>query len=133
MILRFDRSARRLLTAFGSVLTLAGCGKKEPIGPTAGQLAIVYSGPSATDGAMLLVVTGGVDAVTGSNGYRVASGSAGVNTTRVVVTGSLAPGELFKISVKDVDAIYTARLEAVADRNTFALTDPSAYQITVAK
>lgn len=122
---------KRFAIVFG--VLLAGCGKKEPVGPTAGQLTISYTGPSTSDGAMLLVLTGGVDAVAGSSGYQVASASAGVNTTRVVVTGSLVPGDLLRISVKDVDASYGARLEAVADRNTFALTDPGSYQFTVRK
>lgn len=112
---------------------LVACGKKEPVGPTAGQLTISYTGPGTSDGAMLLVLTGGVDAVTASGGYQVASAPAGVNTTRVVVTGALVPGDLLRVSVKDVDASYGARLEAVADRNTFALTDPTSYQFTVRK
>ena len=112
---------------------MIGCGAKPPVGPTGGDLAVAYSGPSTTDGAILLLVTGAVDGVTAGSGYQVASASAGVNATRVVVTGTITPGVLFTIKVKDVAGSFGAQVEAVADRTTFALNDPASYQATVRK
>lgn len=122
-----------VLAVATAVAGSVGCGTKEPAGPTPGQLAVTYSGPGVSDGAMLLLVTGPVDAVTAKSGYQLASASAGLNATRVVVTGPLVPGELFKISVKDIGGNFGALIEAVADRNTFALGDPGQYQTTILK
>ncbi len=116
----------------------AGCGGKdgpEPIKPVAGDLTVAYSGPSQTDGALLLVVTGVLSQVTPVSGYQVAFASLGPSTTRVVVLGALIPGDLFKIRVSDVNtaATYSARVDQAADRLTFALGDPLGYTAGVRK
>ncbi|MFN0181988.1 MAG: hypothetical protein ACKVZ0_24560 [Gemmatimonadales bacterium] len=127
--MRRDRVATIALLAALAV----GCGEKPPVGPTGGDLPVAYAGPSSNDGAILVLVSGTVESVAAVNGYQIASAPVGPNATRVVVTGSLAPGDLFKIKVKDISASYGAQIEAVADRTTFALGDPSRYQATVRK
>ncbi|MBL8985297.1 MAG: hypothetical protein JNJ80_03435 [Gemmatimonadetes bacterium] len=126
---------RRLVLA-GLLATAVGCGgekKPGPVEPVAGDLTVAYTGPSQTDGAMLVIVTGAITAVKPANGYTVASASLGPTSTRVVVTGDLAVGDLFKVSVADVGRVssYSVQVEAAADRNTFALGNPGAYSATV--
>lgn len=125
---------KRLLLA--AVLTLgAACGSKkpDPVGPVAGDLTVSYAGPSQSDGALLLLVTGTVTAVKAVGGYQVASASAGATATRVVVTGQLATGDILKLTVPDVAAAasYSVRVEAAADRATFALGDLASYSAMV--
>jgi hypothetical protein len=120
----------------GMVLTALGCGsKKTVVEPVAGNLTVSYTGTGTTDGALLLTVTGPVTQVTPLGGYRLASASAGTNTMRVVLTGSLASGDVFRLSVPDVSAVssYTAKIDAVADRSTFALLATSGYTAVVRK
>lgn len=115
----------------------AACGSKkpDPVGPVAGDLTVSYVGPSQTDGAILLLVTGSVTAVKSAGAYQVASAAAGPTATRVVITGPIVTGDIIKLTVPDVNAAasYSARFEAVADRNTFALGDLSSYSATVRK
>jgi len=122
-----------LLVMLGAVAG-AACKKENTVGPVAGDLTVSYGGPSQTDGALLLLVQGGpLTAVRPTGSSQVASASAGLNVTRVVITGDLVPGEILRLSVPDVAAVasYTVRVEAAADRVTFALTDPTSYTTTV--
>lgn len=122
--------------AIGLGVALLGglaCGEKKVVGPTGGDLTVAYSAANATDGALLVLVTGVVDAVKPLRGYQVASAPVGPTATRVVVIGALAPGDLFTVAVKDVSLGYSAQVEAAADRTTFALNDPGGYAATVRK
>jgi hypothetical protein len=114
-----------------------GCGgkKPDPVGPVAGNLTVSYTGPSQTDGALLIVVNGAVSSVTPVSGYHIASAPLGPTSTRVVISGPLVAGDLFRVSVTDVNAVagYTAFVEAAADRNTFALNDPAGYSASLRK
>ncbi|MGE0439462.1 MAG: hypothetical protein AB7L66_11865 [Gemmatimonadales bacterium] len=114
---------------------LAGCGKPKVIEPVAGDLTVSYTGPGQADGALLVRITGAVTSVSGTGGYQVSSAAAGTNSTRVLVVGSLTPGSIFRVRVPDVAeaATYSASLEAVADKNTYALGDPLSYQLTISK
>ncbi len=126
----------RLGSATALLLMLAagaGCGAKKIVGPEGGDLTVAYTGPSTTDGALLILVTGAVDAVKSVAGYQVASAAVGPASTRVVVTGPLVPGDLFRITVKDVSASYGATIEAAADRTTFALAETGSYTATIRK
>lgn len=120
---------RRMLAAAWLGL-LAACGGDHPVAPVAGQLTLSFSSPVGTDGALLVLISGGpVTSVTSLNGYQVASASAGTNLTRIVITGNLVPGDVARLAIPNVDvtASYSARVEAAADRSTFALADPQSY------
>lgn len=125
---------KRILLA-GVLVLGAACGSKkpDPVGPVAGDLIVSYAGPSQTDGALLLLVTGSVTAVRSTGGYQVASAPAGPTSTRVVVTGQLATGDILKLTVPDVAAVatYSVKVEGAADRSTFALGDLAAYSAQV--
>jgi hypothetical protein len=123
-----------LLTA--ALIVGVACGGDEPAGPVAGDLTVSYAPSSGTDGAVLLLITGGpVGSITPTGSLQAAAATAGANATRVVVTGALVGGDLFRIRVPDVGAAadYSVRIEAVADLNTFALIDPAGYTAAVRK
>ena len=128
---------RRWMIGVVSVGLLAACSKDgpDPIKPVAGDLTVAYNGPSQTDGALLLVVTGAIAEVKAVGSYQVASAPLGLTATRVVVVGALAVGDIFKIRVSDVNtfAAYTVRIDEAADRVTFALNDPIGYTAGVRK
>lgn len=119
----------------GLGLLSAACGKKPgPSEPVSGTLTVSYVGPSQTDGALLLTISGKVTSVSASGGYQVASAPAGATATRVVVTGDLVAGDILKLSVPDISVSgYTAHVDAAADRSTFALNDVTAYSATIRK
>ncbi len=127
---------RRIALA-GLLVITAACGAKkpDPVGPVSGDLTVSYVGPSQTDGALLLLVSGAVTAVKAVGSFQVASAAAGPTATRVVISGALATGDILKLSVADVNAVagYSVRVEAAADRNTFALGDLASYAATVRK
>jgi len=126
----------RTWAVLAMTLIAAGCGgdkKTGPTGPVPGDLTVSYSGPGTTDGALLLLVNGAGTTVTPLRGLQVASAKIGETQTRVVVTGNLSNGDLFEIAVPDVAQVgsYSVQIEAVADRNTFALKDPLAYSASI--
>jgi hypothetical protein len=124
-----------VLLAVAAVGTACGGNKPDPNGPVAGDLTVSYSGPSQSDGALLVSVTGAVTAVKAAGAYQVASAATGPASTRVVVAGAIVPGDIFKISVPDVGvaSTYSIRIEAVADRTTFSLSDTGPYAATARK
>ncbi len=129
---------RRSLLGAVIVGLLTACGGKDtpdPIKPVAGDLTVAYNGPSQTDGALLLVVTGVIAEVKTVGSYQVASAPLGPTSTRVVVVGALTAGDIFKIRVSDVNTVatYSARVDEAADRATFALNDPAGYSVIVRK
>lgn len=129
----------RRLMALGLIALVAGTAcsdKKEPAGPTAGDLTVKLASSSQTDGAVLLLIQGGVvSGITAAGSYQAQSASTGTNSVRVVVTGAITSGDLLTVHVPDLSAAasYTVKLEAVADRNTFVLNDPAAYTISIQK
>jgi hypothetical protein len=98
------RSLRWLFVA-GCAITAACGGEKPPVGPVAGDVTLAYGSPSQADGAVLILVTGGpVTSVTPIGSYQVEFASAGVNATRLVVTGTLVTGDVVRLRVPDVSA-----------------------------
>jgi len=123
-----------LVLSLVAALTLVSCGGGEGGSTTRGDLLISYfqGGPEA--GAVLLTITGGpVEEVTAVGGQQVSFATPFTGTTKVVITGTLTNGELLRVRVPDVSLAtsYHATAEQAADKVTFALLDPSAYQFTV--
>lgn len=106
-----------------------------PPAPIPGDLLVSVSGLATTDGALLMTVGGApITAVTATNtANRLVSTGLAQTTLRVILSGTLANGDVFKISVPDVAKVssYTVAIDAVADRETFALGDLSKYGATV--
>ncbi|HEV8455916.1 MAG TPA: hypothetical protein VGQ69_13935 [Gemmatimonadales bacterium] len=127
-----SKPARLGLLTLG--LAIAACGGESQNPTPSGDLLVNYfqSGPEA--GAVLLTITGGpVDNVTALGGQQVSFASPFTGTTKLVVAGTLSNGDILRLRVPDTSkfADYTVRIEQVADKNTFALIDPSSYTFTV--
>ena len=130
---------RRMLGA-ATLALLASCGGGSdgggPPGPVAGDLTVSYVQGSPEAGALLITISGGpVLSVTALGGQQLSYASPYAGTTRIIVAGTLATGDLFKIHVPDiaVSTSYVPRIDQVADKVTFALIDPASYHLTIHK
>lgn len=129
-----SRTARLALTALLSLSAVTGCGDQGASG--AGDLTVSFFQATPDAGALLLTVSGGpVQDVTPVGGQQVSFAGAGPNTTRIVVTGALATGQLLRLRVPEVGQVasYSVRVVQVAHKTTFALLDPSKYTMSVAR
>jgi hypothetical protein len=128
-----SRRARLVLAAFALAATAACAGGDGgPSNP--GDLLVSYYQGGPEPGALLLTITGGpVEDVSGLGGQQVSFSSPFEGTTKVVIAGTLSNGDLLRLRVPDVDQAtsYTVRVDQVADKVTFALIDPTDYQLTV--
>lgn len=107
-----------------------------PPAPVPGNLTVSYTGPTATDGAIMLRVSGAtINSVAPVGSLVAASSGGGTTSVRVIITGTLANGDLFTVAVPDVAAVasYTVAIEAVADKATFALGDQTKYAGAIRK
>lgn len=105
-----------------------------PPAPIPGDLIVSVNGLGSADGAVMMTVGGAqIDAVAAaSGGNRVVSSTAG-QSVRLILSGTLANGDLVKITVPDVAKVgsYNVAIDAVADRETFALGDPARYSASI--
>lgn len=111
----------------------AACTTDQTPMPTAGTLTLALAGAGNTDGAIVLLVSGGpVVSVAVSNGYQVATNADGAGT-HVMVLGSLSSGTLATINVPDMSraSSYVVSVVQVSDRNSFGLLDPVGYHVSV--
>ena len=116
-----------------TALLLAGCHNDGDPAATAGILTLALTSGGATDGAMVLVVSGGpIVSVAAPTGYQVATNADGEGT-HVMVVGALSVGALATITVPDMSraAGYVATVIQVSDRNSFALLDAGPYRVSV--
>jgi hypothetical protein len=101
--------------------------------PQPGTLTLTLTTPATTDGAVVLVISGGpVTSVDPASSYQVASNADGEGT-HLLITGNLASGVVATIHVPDRRgaAAYVATVNQVADRGSFALLDPATYQVAI--
>lgn len=123
-----------LAFALGALILLAGCGRKEPTGPVAGELVVTLTSPGATDGAVLLRLVGPVAEVQAEGGYLVESAALSDGITQIVVVGTIVSGPVARISIPDMSQAsqYFGLVEQVADRGSFALLSVAGYSVTIA-
>ncbi|HEU5217915.1 MAG TPA: hypothetical protein VFU23_04610 [Gemmatimonadales bacterium] len=123
--------------ALGLLALLAACGGKEgPSPPQAGDLVVSYFQGGSAAGAILFTISGGVvENVTVRSGQQlqVSFSSPSAGTTKVIVTGALATGDIITLRVPDVTLFndYVIHTDQVADNLTFSLVDPSGHTFTV--
>jgi hypothetical protein len=122
---------------FGSLLlagvsALIAC-SHDTIGPTAGTLTVNLTSPNSDDGAVLLTVSGGpIDSVA-SAGHQIYSARLDSNTLRLIVTGEVASGTIATIYLADMRlaSSYSATVNQVAARGSYAQHDPASYTLTL--
>lgn len=117
------------------VLLAVGCGDSNQNPSGAGDLFVAYTG-NGQAGAMLLTISGGpVESVSAIGVQQVSSTSPYANTTKVVLLGEVGNGDVLKIHVPDVSAVtqYNVRVDQVADKDSFALLDPTRHTFSVHK
>jgi hypothetical protein len=85
-------------------------------------------------GALLIRITGPIEDLAPVGNLRVASAAiAGVTATRVVVTGTIGPGDLLRLTIPDLAAFgsYAVMVEQAAAGTDFSLLDPAAFSLTL--
>jgi hypothetical protein len=101
------------------------------LGPIAATLEVNFSSLADDDGAVLFTISGGpVDSVDAS-GYRLYLARIDSNTLRVIVAGDLGSGIIARIHIADDRRLsqYSATLDQVAARVSYAQRDPAAYSL----
>jgi hypothetical protein len=113
-------------------LSLTGC-STEPLPPTAAALNLQFATPAGDDGAVLLTIAGGpVDSVE-APGFLLHLDRREAGITRVIVLGDIKSGRLARIHVPDErqTSRYTAVINQVAARRSYAQRDPAAYVLNL--
>jgi hypothetical protein len=121
------------LGALLGVIVLAGC-SHEPEGPTAGTLSVSLATPNSDDGAVLFTLSGGPVGSVEAIGYSVYSGRIDPNTLRIIVTGNLVSGTIARIRIADnrEASRYSATINQVAARSSYAQRNPASYSLSLA-
>jgi hypothetical protein len=98
-------------------------------------LEVRFETSAADDGAVLFTVSGGpVDSVEAPE-YRVYTAQTSPTSMRVVVAGDLKAGTIARIHIADGRKLaqYSARIDQVAARGSYAQRDPISYSLLVAQ
>jgi hypothetical protein len=114
---------------------LISCGGTEPPpGPEAGVVVASLNTPNDQDGALLVRIVGSQTELKAAGGYRLATANAAQGTTvRAIVTGTIGDGDLLEFTIPDITRLstYVVVVEQAAARGTYALVDPSGYNISL--
>jgi hypothetical protein len=127
-----SRRIPRVLRLAAALAWLGGC-SGEPTDPIGATLDVRYSTTADDDGAVLLTVSGGpVDSVE-APGYALYSARVDANTLRIIVVGDLSSGSLVRIHIADDRLIsqYSAVIDQVAARGSYAQRDPASYALSL--
>lgn len=120
-----------LLIVLGAIISCGGDGSG-PSGPTPGNLTIQLNTAATNVGAVKFLVRGGpVSGVTST--HSTFDGPASGGNHRVVVLGDLTAGPVATISVPDTRqaASYSATVEEVATRQTYALQSAGGFTMSI--
>jgi hypothetical protein len=96
-------------------------------------LEVSFATSAPDDGAVLFTVTGGpVDSVE-APGYRLYTAQTSPTSMRVVVAGELRAGTIARIHIADGRKLdqYSATIDQVAARRSYAQRDPVSYSLLV--
>ena len=129
------------MTNAGRLLGLAvACGavfacSSESAGPTAATIDVKFVTAASDDGAVLFTVTGGPVVSVEAPGYRLYIAQSSPGMLRVVVAGDLRAGTIARIHIADERKLsqYSATIEQVAARGSYAQRDPVSYSLSVSE
>ena len=130
MILSYRVLACSMIAAAG----VPGC-SSDSAGPVGATLDVSFATSASDDGAVLFTVAGGpVDSVE-APGYRLYTSRINPTTVRVVVAGNLQAGTIARIHIADERklSLYSATVNQVAARGSYAQRDPVSYSVSVAE
>lgn len=120
--------------ALAAIILLAGCATDAGNAVHSGTLTLSLVGGGTSDGALVIVVSGGaVTSVGAPASYQVASNADGEGT-HIMVVGNLVAGPIATIVVPDLTraSAYVVTVMQAADRSSFALLDAARYHVTIA-
>lgn len=126
--------ARAWLVTLLTGAVACGGGTTDPPPPTSGVVVATLSTPNDRDGALVVRVIGEQTELEAMGSYRLAVGTVPPSTTtRVIISGTIVAGDLLEFTVPDVSklATYVVVVEQAAARDTYALLDPSGYNVTL--
>jgi hypothetical protein len=126
-------TSRAWLVTFAAAFLACG-GTTEPPGPEAGVVVAALNTPNDRDGALIVRIVGIQTELKAAGSYRMAT-TAGtqVTTVKAILTGQIVDGDILEFTIPDVSklATYVVVIEQAAARDTYALLDPSGYNITL--
>ncbi|HEX6036617.1 hypothetical protein [Longimicrobium sp.] len=126
---------RSLLLAAPMMLALAACdgGPETPPEPTGGNFDALLQGPTSSESAALVELTGsGIEDVQ-SNGPAIVASSPVTGGRRVVVVRT-APGAIgFRVRVAPGNTAPTARVVELADADDQLRASLAGYQVTLTR
>jgi hypothetical protein len=112
---------------------ILGSCSSDSAGPTGATLEVSFATSATDDGAVLFTVSGGpIDSVE-APGYRLYTAHTAPTSMRVVVAGELRAGTIARIHIADARKLgqYSATIDQVAARGSFAQRDPVTYSLAV--
>ena len=125
---------RRVLPLMLLAGVLSCGGTTEPPGPEAGVVVATLNTPNDRDGALLIRIIGEQTGLKASGSYRLATANATQGTTvRVILSGEVGDGDVLEFTVPDISKLntYAVTVEQAAARGTYALLDPTGYNISL--
>ena len=123
----------KLIAPVAMVAGLLGACSSSSTGPVPATLEVSFATSASDDGAVLFTVSGGpVDSVE-APGYRLYTAETSPTSTRVVVAGDLRDGIIARIHIADGSKLpqYSATIDQVATRGSYAQRDPVSYSLVV--
>lgn len=137
--------ARRTAVGLAATLTTACGASGGPTDPSptptpapaqAGWLTLEFTTPRADDGAVQIALTGpSLDTLRAADSFQGIGVKTGSTTAALVVTGTLRTGAVARVWVPDVAKAnqYTATVQAVAARGTYAVRETAGYSVVVVR
>jgi hypothetical protein len=125
----------RLISPIALVAGLMCSCSSDSAAPAAATLEVSFTTSATDDGAVLFTVSGGpVDSVE-APGYRLYTAQTSATSMRVVVAGDLRAGTIARIHIADERKLsqYSATIDQVAGRGSYAQRDPISYSLVVAE
>jgi len=113
---------------------LACGGTTEPPGPEAGVVVAALNTPNDRDGALIVRIIGIQSELKAAGSYHMATTvGTQVTTVKAILTGQIGDGDILEFTIPDVSklATYVVVIEQAAARDTYALLDPSGYNVTL--
>ena len=129
-----NNPAKPLAVLVTAVILISGC-SSDSAGPVGATLEVSFATAATDDGAVLFTVSGGpVDSVE-APGHRLYSAQTSPTSLRVVVAGDLRAGTIARIHIPDGRKLsqYSATIDQVAARSSYAQRDPVSYSLVVAE